>query len=69
MANNFSPFSIEDHNDLLFKVVKSKNDNTISVITGCDKDNVLIGSVWRKYQRLLDDYIFLDGTPCGKNNL
>lgn len=69
MEKEISPFSYDDYNDLLFKTVKSKIDNTISIITACDKDSVLIGSVWRLYARFMKEYTFLDGSPCGKINL
>lgn len=58
----YIPFSFEDAEQLVGKVIKSKDENWIELLTFFDEDytsNIT-------YEALLRDYTFLDGSPCGK---
>lgn len=58
----YIPFSFEDAEQLVGKVVKSKDENWIELLTFFGEDytsNIT-------YEALLKDYTFLDGSPCGK---
>lgn len=58
----YIPFSFEDAEQLIGKVVKSKDENWIEMITWCGNGEA--SSI--PYSTLLYDYTFLDGSPCGK---
>lgn len=59
----YIPFTFEDAEFLIGKAVKSKATKSVYMIIHCDKVGT---SLCGGYQRLLDDYTFLDGSPCGK---
>ena len=58
----YIPFTFEDAEFLIGKVVKHKTDNHLVVVTWCSNETTSVAS----YKRLLCDYTFLDGSPCGK---
>lgn len=58
----YIPFSFEDAEQLIGKVVKSKDENWIEMITWCDNDEASSIS----YSNLLYGYTFIEGSPCGK---
>ena len=58
----YIPFTFEDAEFLLGKVVKNKKENFLTVITWCFNEAVNMGD----FKQLLCDYTFLDGSPCGK---
>lgn len=60
----YVPFSFEDAEFLIGKVVKHKKDSWVELITYCDKNETSIAL----YEYLLDNFTFLDGSPCGKLN-
>ena len=62
----YIPFDFSDANKLIGKAVKAKDSSHLMLITIVDLIHVRISQAWIKYQELLDDYIFLNGTPCGK---
>lgn len=58
----YVPFTFEDAEHLIGKVIKSKDENWIELLTFFGEDytsNIT-------YEALLRDYTFLDGSPCGK---
>jgi len=58
----YIPFSFEDAEQLVGKIIKSKDENWIELLTFFDEDctsNIT-------YEALLKDYTFLDGSLCGK---
>lgn len=58
----YVPFSFEDAEFLIGKVVKHKKDKWVELITYCNKYETSLC----RYEILLDNYTFLDGSPCGK---
>ena len=60
--SEYIPFAFEDAEFLIGKVVKHKTANHLAAITSCFNEATNMGG----YKKLLDDYIFLDGSPCGK---
>jgi hypothetical protein len=59
------PFTFEDA--LVGRKVKLKTSNYIAlIIAQTDQDVNVNGDGWLIFQELLDNYIFLDGSPCGK---
>ena len=44
--------------------IKDKNDNRY-LITGYDEKCILIEDIWKDMKDLFNDYVFLDGSPCG----
>lgn len=44
--------------------VKNKNDNRY-LVTGYDEKCILIEDIWKDMKDLFNDYVFLDGSPCG----
>ena len=61
-TSEYVPFTFEDAEFLIGKVVKSKDENWIEMITWCDNDEASSIS----YSTLLYGYTFIDGSPCGK---
>lgn len=57
-----TPFTFEDAEFLIGKVVKHKTTKHLAVITLCFPKSTNIGA----YKQLFEEYIFLDGSPCGK---
>lgn len=58
----YIPFTFEDAEFLIGKVVKSKGKNWVEIIAWCGDISTSVDN----YETLLSDYIFLDGSPCGK---
>ena len=58
----YIPFTFEDAEFFTGKVVKHKTANQLAVVTWCSNETTSAGS----YKRLLYDFTFLDGSPCGK---
>ena len=58
----YIPFTFEDAEFLIGKVVKHKKENYLAVITLCLNEITNMGD----FKELLDDFTFLDGSPCGK---
>lgn len=58
----YIPFTFEDAEFLIGKIVKSKNEKWIEMLI-CASENEISNS---SYEFLLDCYTFLDGSPCGK---
>ena len=58
----YIPFTFEDAEILMGKVVKHKTANHLAAITSCFNETTNMGG----YKKLLEDYTFLDGSPCGK---
>lgn len=58
----YIPFTFEDAEFLIGKAVKHKKEDYLIVIAWCTNEATSLAN----YKKLLDDYIFLDGSPCGK---
>ena len=61
-TQEYVPFTFDDAEFLIGKVVKHKIDNWVELITFCNENETAICP----YEHLLDNYTFLDGSPCGK---
>ena len=61
-AHEYVPFTFEDAEQLTGKVVRSKNENWVEMIIWCSN----AGTSVDKYEDILSDYTFIDGSPCGK---
>ena len=60
------PFSYEDAELLIGKVLKHKHSADYVVVTRVSKPLVSLNGFNSYYEELLDDFTFLDGSPCGK---
>lgn len=61
------PFTFEDRELLRGKWVTKKSVNTEWLIVTISEHGVLIHHTYTvNYRELLSDYIFTDGSPCGK---
>lgn len=58
----YVPFTFKDAEFLIGKAVRHKNNKWVELITYCDTTDTSVCM----YEYLLRDYIFLDGSPCGK---
>lgn len=58
----YVPFTFEDAEFLIGKVVKHKKDKLVELITYFSENETAICP----YEHLLDNYTFIDGSPCGK---
>lgn len=58
----YVPFTFEDAVFLIGKVVKCKTQDYTVMITSCTE----FGTNADDWKPLLDDFTFLDGSPCGK---
>lgn len=62
----YVPFTFEDAELFMNRIVIAKDKSCKAVITYSDDEDVLLGTVGRDYKYLLEDFTFLDGSPCGK---
>jgi hypothetical protein len=62
----YVPFTFEDAEVFVGKTVIAKDKSCGGVITYFNKSKMLIGVFDTKYNVLLRDYLFLNGSPCGK---
>jgi len=61
------PFDFLDAENILGKTVKHKEGlHCVAVLIECNLTSVFIGNTEENYDILLQDYTFLDGSPCGK---
>ena len=60
------PFTFEDAEKFVGKVVKKKSGGFVGLIVGCDINDCFTSNGTLNYQYLLDKYTFLDGSPFGK---
>jgi len=63
----FIPFDYSD--DLLGMKIVSKDGTVKQIITNAYKKSVYCGDYEMDYQDLFDDYIQLNGKPCGKSKV
>ena len=68
IPKEYIPFTWEDREMLRDRWVKHKKYNTEFLITGFEKNNTPYCMAGRilTFQELFNDFIFLDGSPCGK---
>lgn len=64
--SKYVPFTFEDAELFMSRTVIAKDKSCKVVITYSDNEDVLLGTVGRNYKHLLENYTFLDGSPCGK---
>jgi len=62
----YVPFTFEDAEFLIGKVIKTKSGKVIKTIVGVSPDGVDCGNTFSYFNHLLHHYTFLDGSPCGK---
>jgi hypothetical protein len=61
------PFTHEDAEQLIGKAIKDRGDTVILLITGIVMQSIYLSmSGERDYLELMENYTFLDGTPCGR---
>lgn len=58
----YVPFTFEDAEFLIGKVVKCKTQDYTAMIISCTQ----LGTNVDDWKPMLDDFTFLDGSPCGK---
>ena len=58
----YIPFTFEDSEFLIGKLVKSKDKIWVEMIVWCKGTSTSVDN----YKALLSDFTFLDGSPCGK---
>ena len=59
------PFDFSYAEQLIGKAVKNKKFKDILLITHIDKSEVTLGDERYYFNDLLNDFTFLDGSPCG----
>ena len=69
----FEPFTYEDFNEFMLKSIRRKGmiyTTEIWQVVGLSKDKVLIqfedDFEWKLYSSMLEDFVFIDGNPFGK---
>lgn len=63
----YVPFTFEDAEFLIGKAIKSKDNTVYDIITYINNTTrVNTGYGPRSFDELLESFVFLDGTPCGK---
>lgn len=63
----YVPFNFSDAEFLIGKMVKENGDGKfLSIIIGVFQDGFMVGNKIHRFDTLLKEFIFLDGTPCGK---
>ena len=65
-APEYIPYTFEDAELFIGKVIKNKKGTAVSMITGLNTKFINIYNSDIGFNYLLDNYTFLDGTPCGK---
>ena len=63
------PFDYSDAERLMERIVKSKNIKTTKMIIALSDADVSVSGQWISYRTLLNEFLFLDGSPCGKKEL
>lgn len=58
----YVPFTFEDADFLIGKTVRCKSQDYVALIISVTKDGTSVDD----FKPLLDDFTFLDGSPCGK---
>ena len=58
----YIPFTFEDAEFLIGKVVKCKTQDYTAMIISCTQ----LGTNVDDWKPMLDDFTFIDGSPCGK---
>lgn len=59
------PYNFSHAEQLIGKAVKNKKFEVILLITEVDKSEVTLGNEKYYFNDLLNDFTFLDGSPCG----
>ena len=63
----YIPFDFSDAKQLIGKVVKAKDGSVFFIIGRVGEvSSITLGSKKYSYRELLEEYTFLDGSPCGK---
>ena len=64
VVEEYIPFTFED--DLVGKIVVRKTKKVKFLILGQTDNSVFVGIDWLSTHILLEDFMFLDGSPCGR---
>jgi hypothetical protein len=64
--SQYQPFDFTDALYLIGKIVKTKNNDFVSTITGAYLNTIVIGKFNIVYSTFLQEYLFLDDSICGK---
>lgn len=64
--SEYVPFNFSDAEFLIGKAIKVKYLDIVYSITGVRSDDVIINNLYQDYKYLMENYTFLDGSPCGK---
>lgn len=66
----YIPFSLENSEELIGRVVKCKHNTNIYLIVSVFENGVVLGNGERaNYRNLYENFIFLDESVCGKQRL
>lgn len=60
----YVPFTRND--DLLGERIENKFTHAVFMISGVTNEHIYVGPSFITYGELFNDYIFVDGSPCGK---
>ena len=63
------PFDFSDAEKIIDKIVRMKGTSRVGVIVALENDIVEVGSTWMRYSQLLDEFNFINGSPCGKTEV
>lgn len=66
VKEEYIPFTLEDKDLFIGKVIKNKEFNEFFIVTYANKEKAGFDGSYYEYEELLDDYEFEDGTPFGK---
>ena len=59
------PFDYSHAKQLIGKVVTSKENTCVKIITGVSESGVTISDDFAYFSDLLEEFVFIDGSPCG----
>lgn len=62
----YVPFDFSDAEMVVGKVIKNNSNTLKFLVYGAENEGVLIDNRSLCYKALLNNYKFLDGSPCGK---
>jgi hypothetical protein len=60
------PFTYEDYELFLGKVIKLKDGSRTLIVALCDVEGIETVSEWYTYKEAFDSFTFLDNSPFGK---
>lgn len=66
LKDDYVPFTYDDAELFLGKIVKKNKDNYTLLIIGANEQGVILTNDFYYYKDLFETFSFLDGKPCGK---